>query len=681
MSAQSNRREFLRRTAMVAAGLTLAACGATPTATPIPPTATPVPATATPVPPAATKAPAAAATSAPATATKAPAAAAPTAAPAPKYKEAPMLAELVKQGKLPPVEQRLPKSPRVVKCLPEEFLKLETGKYGGTLRLVGPAVQYDADQFMMCRTPAVETPGMLGDEFIPNLLERFEANADQTVFTLTLREGLKWSDGHPVTTKDIQFTIDDIWLNKELNAGGPDVALRAGAKASGGHVKLEVVNDYTCRMIFPTPYGSFPLALSIYKWKAHGLILRPRHYMEQFHKKYADPAKLDALIKANKFETWVQLFTLMNGDVRGMEVMRVRDINAPKLTPWLLKEGSDQRCVLERNPYYFKVDTAGQQLPYIDRMDFTTVPDLEVIALKQFAGEADYGAETVTMPKLGLYKENETKGGYRIAFGNIHRTSGCFGLNLTYKDDAWRKVVRDVRFRKALSMAVNRKELIDAVYYGYGEPYPLNPQYDLEGAKKLLDEMGMNKKGSDGYRLDPDGNPFVIDISVNPDYYDLPMAGDLYVQYFKAVGINTTIKRVAPALLSQQQGANQLKANITWPTSPVLWHYQDYRENDWAKLWWTWWSSNGKDGEEPPEEVKAFYKKTETAFEKPPAEAKKVFTEQNKAFASDFVYFLIPTLNQKQPRLENKKLANMTSHPLCFSIAQTVAMEQAYFKE
>ena len=679
MNAQSSRREFLRKAAMVAAGVTLAACGATPTPTPVPPTATPVPPTAAKPPaPAVTATSAPAATTAPAT--KPPATAAPAPAPVAKYKEAPMLAELVKQGKLPPVEQRLPKNPRVAQCLPPELLKQDVGKYGGTIRLIGPAVQYDADQFMMCRTPMMETPGMLGDVVNPNLLERFEPNADQTVFTLTLRQGLKWSDGQPVTTRDIQFAIDDVWLNTELYPGGPDVALKAGAKAKGAPVKLEVVDEHTCRMRFATPYGSLPLALAIMKWKAHELILRPRHYMEQFHKKYADPAKLDALIKANKFETWVQLFIFMNGDTRGMEVMRVRDIPAPKLTPWLLKEGSDQRCILERNPYYFKVDADGQQLPYIDRMDFTTVPDLEVIALKQFAGEADYGAEVVTMPKLGLYKENETKGGYNITFGNIHRTSGCLGLNLTYKDDGWRKVVRDVRFRKALSMAVNRKELIDAVYYGYGEPYPLNPQYDPEAAKKLLDQIGMDKRGADGFRLDPDGKPFVIDISVNPDYYDLPMAGDLYVQYFKAVGINTTIKRVASALLSQQQLANQLKANITWPTSPVLWHYQDYRENDWGRLWWAWWQSDGKEGEEPPEDVKAFYNKTETAFEKAPAEAKKVFTEQNKAFASDAVYFLIPTLNQKQARLENKKLGNMSTNPLCFSIAQTMSMEQAYFK-
>lgn len=140
---------------------------------------------------------------------------------------------------------------------------------------------------------------------------------------------------------------------------------------------------------------------------------------------------------------------------------------------------------MERNPYFFKVD-AGNQMPYIDRIEFTTVADEEVRALKQFAGESDYGAEVVTMPKIELYKANETQGNYNLKFGNIHRTAGAVFLNQTFPDPNYQKVVQDLRFRQALNMALDRQEIIDAVYYGYAEPTTLVPsKYDVEGAKAL----------------------------------------------------------------------------------------------------------------------------------------------------------------------------------------------------
>ena len=284
-------------------------------------------------------------------------------------------------------------------------------------------------------------------------------------------------------------------------------------------MKLEIVDDYTFKCSFTQPYGGFPVNLAIGGWHAYDVLLQPRHYLEQFHKKYADPAKLDALIKEGKFETWVQLFNNKWGSA--WDYMRARTIDLPKLSPWILKEANDQRTVLERNPYYFKVDAAGNQMPYIDRIEFTTVADPEVLAVKQFAGETDYGCEVVTMPKIALYKQNEAKGNYNLKFGNIHRTAGVIFLNLTYKDDNWRKVVQDIRFRQALNMAINRKEIIDAVYYGYAEPTDLVPnKYDEAGAMKLLDAMGMDKKDADGFRLGPDGKTFTILIEPHNDFWD-----------------------------------------------------------------------------------------------------------------------------------------------------------------
>ena len=332
------------------------------------------------------------------------------------------------------------------------------------------------------------------------------------------------------------------------------------------------------------------------------MLLQPRHYLEQFHKKYADPAKLDAAIKEGKFETWMQLFNNKWGI--SWDYMRAKTIPLPKLSPWILKESNDQRTVLERNPYYFKVDAAGNQMPYIDKIEFTTVADPEVLAVKQFAGETDYGCEVVTMPKIALYKQNETKGNYNLKFGNIHRTAGAIFLNMTYKDETWRKVVQDIRFRQALNMAINRKEVIDAVYYGYAEPTDLVPnKFDEAGAMKLLDAMGMDKKDADGFRLGPDGKTFTILIEPHNDFWDHGPVAQLAAQFWNKVGIKTTMKPLTGALWGPKVNANELQATVLFDVS-TLWYYQAYGLDLWGSLWNTWRTTGGKQGEEPPQAVK-----------------------------------------------------------------------------
>ncbi len=674
MNARINRREFLRLSVMAAVGFVAASCAPAPTPTPPPPTAKP----------AATAAPATAAPTAKPAATTAPATAVPTAkpaataAPASRYSEAPMLAELVKQGKLPPVDQRLPRNPKVANCLPPEWLKPEPGKYGGTLRLISPNVQYDNDGYMMHCTPVLNTPGILGDNITPNVFENYKASDDQKEFTFKLREGLKWSDGKPVTTQDIRFTWENVYNNEEIYPSGVPSWLRTGSKADGNPAKFEFLDDFNFKVTFDGPYGGFPVALAIQSWRSYQDLIKPRHYLEQFHKKYADPAKLDALIKENKFETWVQLFNFK--DANSWAYMNARGLGMPKLSPWILVEASDQRCVLERNPYYFKVDAAGQQLPYFDRIECTTIRDLEVLALQQFAGGVDYGCETVTMPKLALYKENEAKGGYNLKFGNIHRTAGVAFLNLTYNDESWRKVVRDVRFRRALSIAIDRKEIIDAIYYGYAKPEtPLNPhEYDPAKANKLLDEMGMDKRGPDGFRLAPDGKPFVIEFETSSEFYDHVPATELYVQFWKAVGINTTLKVIEASLRGQRLSANELKATTYFEVS-TLWYYQAYGQGWWDRLWWVWWTTKGKQGEEPPAEVQTLYRKREQIMEVSPAEGRKVHEECMK-IVYDNVFYFVPNVEQKQPRIESKKMGNVMTTEDCFSITQTLSMEQVFYK-
>jgi peptide/nickel transport system substrate-binding protein len=654
--------------------MVVAACA---TQAPPPATVAPAPAKAEPTAaPAPTKA--AAPTAAPTAAPVATKAAAPTAAPAAsKFQEAPMLAELVKTGKLPPIQERLPANPKIVQDLPPEWLKQEVGQFGGTLRLAGPAMQYDNDGYMMCETPLLNTPGILGDNIQPNVLEKFEASPDGKSFTMALRKGTKWSDGKPVTTKDVTFVWEDWYNNAELNPNGPPGWLRAGTKATGEPMKLEIVDDYAFKCSFTQPYGGFPVGLAIASWHAYDVLLQPRHYLEQFHKKYADAAKLDAAIKEGKFETWVQLFNNKWGI--SWDYMRAKTIPLPKLSPWILKESNDQRTVLERNPYYFKVDAAGNQMPYIDRIEFTTVADPEVLAVKQFAGETDYGCEVVTMPKIALYKQNETKGNYNLKFGNIHRTAGAIFVNMTFKDDNWRKVVQDIRFRQALNMALNRKEIIDAVYYGYAEPTDMVPnKYDEAGAMKLLDAMGLDKKDAEGFRLGPDGKTFTILIEPHNDFWDHGPVAQLAAQFWNKIGIKTTVKPLTGAIWGPKVNANELQATVLFDVS-TLWYYQAYGFNLWGSLWDTWRATGGKQGEEPPQAVKDLYNKTASVMDVAPSEGRKVAKECEKMVFDNVWYFPI-SVNHKQPRIENKKLGNVSTNEMAFSIAQTLSMEQCFYK-
>jgi peptide/nickel transport system substrate-binding protein len=252
-------------------------------------------------------------------------------------------------------------------------------------------------------------------------------------------------------------------------------------------------------------------------------------------------------------------------------------------------------------------------------------------------------------------------------------------MNMTHSDESWRKVIRDIRFRQALNMAIDRKEIIDAVYFGYGDPSPLNPnKYDAEGAEKLLDEMGMNKKDAEGFRLAPDGKPFSILIESITNFFDMPPAMELYSQFWNAIGIKTTSKIVDNSLLNQRINANEVQAYVLMEQS-TQWHRRGYGQSFWAPLWWKWWTTAGQQGEEPPTEVKEFYTKADRVLTLAPEDGRKLVSECEKMLYDNLWYF-IPAINQKQARIENKKLGNMSINPLALSIVQSISMQQAFFK-
>jgi len=456
------------------------------------------------------------------------------------FREAPMLSEMVKAGKLPPVEERLPTEPLVVQPV------RSIGKYGGTWRrlttnpmetLVGSRLGYE---------PPVRWD-RTGRKVVPGLAKSWEVRDEGRTYVLNLREGLKWSDGRPFTSEDFIFCYEDKYLNKEITPVFPNwLANRAE------DLKVTAPDPLTVVYQFARPNGLF---LEILAFRGTDLYL-PKHYMKEFHRKYADENALERKVREAGLEHWITLFA------RRLDLEL--NVDRPTMNPWKLKVGSPaMRLVVERNPYYWKVDPEGNQLPYIDRIAFTVVPNSEVLNLKAMSGAVDMQARYIDSSKFTLFIENREKGRYRV-LADTAPTGSCIYVNQYSKDPEIRKLLQDRRFRIALSVAINRPELIELVYSGLAEPTnavasPYDPyylskfrerhiQYDPDLANKLLDEVGL-KRGRRGMRRMPNGKPFRQILHCFPSETGTSVeTWQLVSEYWREVGLDFVVKQDARGL-------------------------------------------------------------------------------------------------------------------------------------
>ena len=449
-------------------------------------------------------------------------------------------------------------------------------------------------------------------------------------------------------------------------------------------MKLEVIDDYTFRIKFAEPYGGFLDQLAILFWKGYTDLIKPKHYLKNFHVRYTPLEKLEPLIKEEglaKGEWW----TLFNKkDILNWELTHSEAVGFPTLNPWMVVKATPTVVTYERNPYYFKVDTEGNQLPYIDKIRSQVVSDVEMSTMKVLAGEVDFLREDATLNNLSLYKQNEEEGGYRVVLLKQHVAPTCVRLNLTHKDPVWRKVVRDVRFRKALNMAINREEIIDAVYFGFGElPKSVPSAYDPAKANQLLDEMGLDKRDAEGYRLGPDGKTFVIPFEIAKQAPDIVPVTELVREHWKKVGIKATIKTIDPGLWATRAAANELKATVMWNHAPLWWGWGgpfgqgDIDRFDWP-LWWDWYDSGGRIGEEPPADVKKFLDLRSASVVVSPERSREVVDEFFRLM-HERVFFIQLVTEVKYPLIVSKKLGNVPHAG--FAITANFAGEQLFFKE
>ncbi|MGF1611368.1 MAG: ABC transporter substrate-binding protein [Kiloniellales bacterium] len=413
----------------------------------------------------------------------------------------------VEAGALPPIAERLPQQPLVV----PETERRSLGHPGGELRtLIGRAkdtrllVVYGYAR-LVCYDENLE--------LVADIAERVEVEDDR-IFTITLRKGHKWSDGQPFTTEDMRYWWEDVANNRELSPSGPPALMLVDDQPP----EVEVLDEVTIRYSWPKPNPYFLPALAGARPE---FIYQPAHYMKDFHVKYADPAALEAKVKAANMRNWAALHNRVDSQYS------FDNPDLPTLQPWMnTVKPPSERFVAKRNPYYHRVDAAGQQLPYIDRV-ILQVASSQLIPAKTGAGESDLQAVALNFSDFPFLKSEEKRSKFNVYLWRTVRGSQyALYPNLNASDPVWRELLRDVRFRRALSLAVNRDEVNQLIYFGLGLPgnqsvLPDSPLYkpdyreahasfDLKAANKLLDETGLTERNSAGIRLLPDGRPLEI---------------------------------------------------------------------------------------------------------------------------------------------------------------------------
>jgi peptide/nickel transport system substrate-binding protein len=456
------------------------------------------------------------------------------------FVETPLLADLVAKHKLPPVAERLPQTPLVVDPTATGGSIGQSGGEIVTLIARARDVRY-LSTYSYTRLVGYDEKLNLR----PDLVERFDVE-DQRVFTFVLRAGHRWSDGHSFTAEDFRYYWEDVAQNKDLSpAGIPEFML-----VDGKSPVFEILDERTIRYTWDKPNPRFLPSLA---GPQDPGIYRPSHYLKRFHEKYAPKEKLEQEAKKLKLKSWAALHNRLD------DMKEQTNPDLPTLTPWRVTNvAPSTRFIFERNPYYHRVDAKGQQLPYIDRI----VMDVSaggLLAAKANAGEADLLFRGLSMSDIPILKEGERAQGYRtLLWPSARGTEIALYPNLNASDPVWRALNRDLRFRKALSLGIDRKTLNNALLFGLGtegnntvmaesplfspELRTTNAVYDPGQASRLLDEIGLTKRNGAGTRLLPDGRELEIVVETDGENSLVVDGLTLIAEFWREIGVRIFVK-------------------------------------------------------------------------------------------------------------------------------------------
>jgi peptide/nickel transport system substrate-binding protein len=546
-----------------------------------------------------------------------------------QFSEAPALAELVKAGKLPPVQQRIPQEPMVLKPL------RSVGKYGGTWRrgFLGPGDSENGNRVRS--SDKLLFWDVNGTSIAPNVAKGWETSADGRRTTLFLRKGMKWSDGAPFTADDFMFWYEDMYQNKDLiKSPAPELA------ANGKPGRISKIDETTVLFEFDDPHFLFASQLAGDTQVGGGQsrlqseerelgLYAPAHYLKQFLPKYSSVDSLNQKAKAAGFDTWAQAFKnksdwRLNPDV-------------PTISAWrMVQPINSQTWVLERNAYFWAVDTAGNQLPYLDKVQLTLAENPEIINLRAIAGEYDYMERFIDLAKLPVFLENAARGKYKVHLDpGFNGSDSELKFNFAYRlDPEIQKWFANLDFRRALALGIDREQINEAFFLGLGvtgTPIPADniPEspgkdwrqrwatLDVAKANAMLDAIGLKKKDAEGFRLRTDNGERLrlqIDVAqtLSPTW---PQQAEMIIQQWRAIGIWADM-RLFERSLFYTRVRNDQNQIVLWSnngsesmylyTIPVL--PIDPQSSFGGAAYAQWYASNGAIGIKPtdPELLKGF---------------------------------------------------------------------------
>jgi peptide/nickel transport system substrate-binding protein len=534
---------------------------------------------------------------------------------------------------LPPVKDRLPAEPLVI--APYEAI----GQYGGVLKGLSKGTESGTSDLLSIRHVNLVRYHDDLKTIVPNIAKSWQWNADFTELSMTLRKGHKWSDGQAFTAEDIVFWYNDLILNKDVYEKTPDRWLFAGKPMT-----VTAPDKATVKFSFPVPTPGIINRFAV----DYGQPFQPKHFLKTFMPKY-NP-KAEALAKEKGLKSAAELLKKYYGgsDWKDVPTPLLSGFDkqvVPTLESHIVVEDTATGRYMVANPYFHIVDTAGNQLPYINAIDEEYVKDKEVQNLKITNGEVTFKQQAVFIEDFPLLKENEPKGNYQVDLAPALGENVFYAFNTTVKDEVLRGIFNDLRFRQAMSLSLNREEINEIVFLGQGTPMqsmPAEPatvnfvtdanknhfiDHDPAKAKALLKAMGLADKNNDGILERADGKPLVIRLIYSNQGAPVKLH-ELVRDYWSAVGIRVDLKEVTSDEYRAAANNNDLEIT-TWKNDGVsgptisqdftafVPPFGDYFNPGTGFAWAAWKTSNGKEGIEPPGDVMTLYKRAEKFIQHP----------------------------------------------------------------
>ena len=536
-----------------------------------------------------------------------------------QLKEAPQLAQLVREGKLPPVEQRVPEEPMVLQPV------RAIGRYGGTWRrgFTGPGDVENGNRINA--SDKLLFWDAEGTGIVPSAAKGVTMSEDGKVYTIQLRRGMKWSDGAPFTADDFVFWFEDLYNNRDV-VPTPIADMSVNGKPG----RVEKVDATTVRFVFDDPYFLFMEMLAGDTLIGGGQSVRqsqgftfgayaPAHYLKQFLPKYSSEAQVNERARREGYDNWV----------RALHFKKDWSLNPelPTIGPWrTTRPVNTPTWVLERNPFYWAVDTEGNQLPYMDQVVLTLAEDLEVLNLRAMSGQYEVQERHIDIGKLPVIIENQQRGNYRVHLDLAFNGSDTvLHINQSYRGDAEvAKWLTNADFRRALSLGIDRVQLNETFWLGLGtpgsvapaenSPYSPGPEWrnkwsthDPAQANRLLDQIGLTRKDREGFRLRTDnGQRLVIQVQAIKAFLPYPQQGEMIAQQWRRIGVFADVREYERNLAVTRARNNEhhiymwtnggtellyLFPRHAIPVDPT----EAYLGPEFAQ----WYASNGAQGREP----------------------------------------------------------------------------------